>query len=213
MSGGRGGYCFTRWLGFDRNRTRRGHGFSGGEAVHGDANLDRAAAEGQRRGLAVQIWTRTAALRTEEKRRRVAALGFSRGDAAVCGRAADGRRKWKGREATVCGGAANGKEKRNGGRSVAVLLRKRREGEGWGGWAAAERKTEGNGGRKREKRRKGEGDGGVVAAHGRKEMRGGGCGWGEGEGRTGRKKEIGKRKKKEIEKKRKKEKNFNPNIL
>ncbi|KAE8637257.1 hypothetical protein Csa_018905, partial [Cucumis sativus] len=26
------------------------------EAVHGDANLDRAAAEGQRRGLAVQIW-------------------------------------------------------------------------------------------------------------------------------------------------------------
>ncbi|KAE8637500.1 hypothetical protein CSA_023901, partial [Cucumis sativus] len=30
---------------------------SGGEAVHGDANLDRAAAEGQRRGLAVQIWT------------------------------------------------------------------------------------------------------------------------------------------------------------
>ena len=61
--------------------------------------------------------------------------------------------------------------------------------------------------------REGEGDGGVVAAHGRKENRGGDCGWGEGEGRTGRKKEIGKRKKKEKEKKRKKEKNFNPNIL
>ena len=67
VTGSRGGF------GFDGDRAGRGNSCSGGEAGHDDADLDWAATEEQRRGLA----SRTEMETTDR------AFGFSRGDATV----------------------------------------------------------------------------------------------------------------------------------